>query len=57
MVYSTCSILKEENEENVTDFLNSNPDFEKVYEELILTDETGKSGFYICKMMKKINGG
>lgn len=52
MLYSTCTVFKEENEENIKWFLSSSSDFEKVYEEQILTDEKGESGFYICKLKK-----
>ena len=53
LVYSTCTILKEENE-NITDgFLKMNNNFEKKFEKLYLAHKTGGSGFYICKMIRK----
>lgn len=52
LVYSTCTILPEENRLQTDEFLENNSNFKKLYEEQILTDETGESGFYICKMMK-----
>ncbi len=56
LLYSTCTILSEENEENVERFLNKNKNFEKLYEKQILTGKDGETGFYICKL-KKINIG
>ncbi len=52
LVYSTCSILPEENRLAIENFLKDHPQFEKVYEEQILTSHLGESGFYICKMVK-----
>lgn len=51
LLYSTCTVFKEENEDNVNDFLKNNPNFSKVYEKQILTGKAGESGFYICKMV------
>ena len=55
LVYSTCTILKEENSDIIADFLNSHTEFEKVSEELYLAHKTGGSGFYICKLRKVKN--
>jgi len=52
LVYSTCTILPEENRLQIEEFLKSHSEFEKLSEEQILTGEMGESGFYICKMMK-----
>ncbi len=52
LLYSTCTILSEENRLMTEEFLKKHTDFEKVYEEQILTSALGESGFYICKMMK-----
>ena len=52
MVYSTCSILPEENERQITKFLAQNPSFEKVAEEHIYPHESEGDGFYICKLIK-----
>lgn len=52
LVYSTCTVFKEENEDNVSGFLSENSEFEKIFEEQILTGSGGESGFYICKMQK-----
>ena len=54
LVYSTCSILKNENENVISKFLSKNSDFE-ITENCnfnIVPDEE-KDGFYICKLYKK----
>jgi 16S rRNA (cytosine967-C5)-methyltransferase len=53
LVYSTCTILPEENRFGIEKFLKAHNEFEKEYEEQILTTELGESGFYICRMVKK----
>lgn len=65
LVYSTCTVNKEENEETVLEFLKNNDEFEKMPFEVNLDgiiygkDGTAEimpykntSGFYICKMKK-----
>ena len=54
IVYSTCSILKDENEEVVNEFLKENSEYYIKPEETrnILTNEE-KDGFFICKIYKK----
>lgn len=52
LVYSTCTILKEENEEQIKSFLAENSEFVLESEKLYLADKTGGSGFYICRMRK-----
>lgn len=52
LVYSTCTILKEENEEQIKSFLAENTEFVLEREKLYLADKTGGSGFYICRMRK-----
>ena len=51
-MYSTCTILPEENRLRIQEFLKENKNFNKEYEEQILTSQIGESGFYICKMVK-----
>ena len=54
LVYSTCSILKEENEDVILEFLNKNNDFEIVKNgEFNIKPDEKKDGFYICKLYKK----
>lgn len=53
LVYSTCTILKRENEEIVNDFLLENPQFELVEMKTMLPHINGTDGFFICKMIRK----
>ena len=52
LVYSTCSILKNENENIVNEFLKNNSQFTKKYEKTIFTSDK-QDGFFICKLHKK----
>ena len=54
MVYSTCSILKEENEDVIFEFLNKNSDFEIIANgNFNINPDEKRDGFYICKLYKK----
>ena len=53
MVYSTCSILKEENEDIINKFINNNEKFKVLNEYNILPSEKN-DGFYICKLKRII---
>ncbi len=52
MVYSTCTVCKDENGENVRDFLKNNDDFRLIYEKTLLPHTDGTDGFYIAAMEK-----
>ena len=52
LTYSTCTINKNENEEQIKQFLSNHQEFEKVYEASFLPGVSG-DGFYICKMIRK----
>ncbi len=52
LVYSTCSIEKEENEVVTSTFLNNNKEFERLYEKTYYPNTDGTDGFYICKMKR-----
>ena len=63
IVYSTCTVLPEENEENVQRFLSAHPDFEpidfKVGKKVsscgmlnLAPDKDGTDGFFVAKMRK-----
>ncbi len=52
LVYSTCTILEEENERQIERFLAEHTDFKCEFEKLYLAYEGGGSGFYICRMIK-----
>lgn len=51
LVYSTCSILKEENEEIIHEFVNGNNMFE-IQEQIQIYQNEKTDGFFICKMRK-----
>lgn len=53
LVYSTCTILEEENQKQVAKFLEKHPEFSLEREEVLLTHQTGGSGFYIAKCIRK----
>jgi 16S rRNA (cytosine967-C5)-methyltransferase len=51
--YSTCTETIEENEDNISTFLNKNKNFEKIFEKRInANDENKADGFYMCIMKK-----
>lgn len=51
LVYSTCSILKDENENVINKFIKNNSQFVKKYEKTIFSSEK-QDGFFICKLHK-----
>ena len=51
LVYSTCTINKDENEKQIEKFINKHNEF-KVIEEISLLPTAMNDGFYICKMKK-----
>lgn len=54
LVYSTCSILKEENENVIYKFLEKNNDFEIIENNIMnIIPDNEKDGFFICKLRKK----
>ena len=57
LVYATCSILPSENEHQVQKFLESEvgKDFELIEDKKVLAQENGFDGFYIARLMKKVN--
>lgn len=52
LLYCTCTVLKEENDDIVSGFLLNHNDFSVISSEQILTGKYGESGFYICKMKR-----
>ena len=53
LVYSTCTIHTNENEGNVSWFLEKYPEFELVFKEQMLPGETYHDGFFIAKLKRK----
>ncbi len=52
IVYSTCTIEREENEGVTSAFIENNSCFEKVYEKTFYPHIDDTDGFYICKMKR-----
>ncbi|MDP5122147.1 MAG: class I SAM-dependent methyltransferase [Spirosomaceae bacterium] len=52
MVYATCSILPQENEEQVQKFLSDNPDFKLIEEKHLTPHKNGFDGFYMAKLKR-----
>lgn len=53
LVYSTCTINREENEENAAWFQAEHPDFRLVSEEQLLPGQQAGDGFYIAVFVRK----
>lgn len=54
LLYSTCTLLREENEDVTQQFLEKHREFSKETEETLWPFDGGTDGFYICRMRKKI---
>jgi len=54
LVYSTCTILQEENQTQIEAFLQDHTEFTLLEELQLLTHKTGGSGFYIAKLRKQV---
>jgi 16S rRNA (cytosine967-C5)-methyltransferase len=53
MMYSTCTILKEENNLQIAEFLKENNNFELLEEKQLFPNVDGTDGFYMAKLHKK----
>ncbi|NLD27085.1 MAG: methyltransferase domain-containing protein, partial [Acholeplasmataceae bacterium] len=51
--YSTCTINKDENENQIQEFLKNHPDATIVSEKMLLPFEYHTDGFYICKLRRE----
>ena len=54
LIYSTCTIHKEENEDNVAAFLKKHPEFTLVEQRQIFPME-GSDGFFVAKMIRSMD--
>lgn len=54
LIYATCSILKEENQDQVENFLSGKSDFQLLESKMILPQDLDGDGFYMAKI-KRIN--
>lgn len=52
LLYSTCTINRAENEENVSWFLQKYPEFTLEMQRQILPKETGNDGFFLAKLIR-----
>lgn len=53
LLYSTCTISREENEEMTARFMRTHPDFSKVTEQQLFPDTDHSDGFYFCVMKRR----
>lgn len=53
LVYSTCTLIKEENEDRVAEFLSKNDGFRLISQRTLLPSVDGCDGFYIGIMERK----
>ena len=52
LVYSTCTIGKEENQDIIDDFLSKNSNFEIVFSKEYYPNINNTDGFFVCKIKK-----
>lgn len=52
LVYSTCTLLKEENEDIIKKFLKQNKQFSLEDQKTYLPDDKGSDGFFVAKMRR-----
>jgi 16S rRNA (cytosine967-C5)-methyltransferase len=51
-MYSTCTLRKAENEEQIAKFLENHPDFSKTYEHTFMPHTDNTDGFYSALLVK-----
>ncbi|MDR2266524.1 MAG: hypothetical protein LBE09_02910 [Christensenellaceae bacterium] len=53
LVYSTCSILKEENNDVIANFIQTHPVYVVDYEKQYLPSSDGTDGFYVARLIRR----
>ena len=53
LIYSTCTIIKRENDEVIEKFLSANENFELIEKKLFLPHIDETDGFFYAKMIKR----
>lgn len=54
LIYSTCSVLPSENQNQVEKFIKENPSWEKVSDSTLWPQTTGFDGFYMCELKRTV---
>ena len=57
LIYSTCTIHRTENEENIKWFVDNHPEFKLIEDRQIFPDEKLGDGFYIAKLVRSQQNG
>ncbi len=52
LLYSTCTVFREENEDVVEEFLHDHPNFVREEQRLIMPQEYDTDGFFYCRMRR-----
>jgi len=52
LVYATCSVLPQENHEQIRAFLQKHPDYKLIEEKQLFPVHNGHDGFYMCRMQR-----
>lgn len=52
LIYATCSVLPDENQNQIENFLRSHSEFLKIDEDQLYPETDGHDGFYMCKMQR-----
>ncbi len=53
LVYSTCTLLPEENEHNIARFLDKHPEYMRLEERTLTPDRDGTDGFYFAVLERR----
>ncbi len=53
IIYATCSFLREENQDQVANFIKNNPNFKLTKEQLLSPAKNNTDAFYMAQLIKK----